>query len=253
MFACLGERRFFCLFLAGFLSFLLLAVLPFPLPLCLKPALDLLPFGFKEVLVTRHIENRIESTVDSGRALAHGLAELEDIVLDFVLMSRRDGRRRQSLEYFRDQTADRLQPFKAILDARAPGFDFHLPFQDRGHPYVILMPVGERGICGGSGWLDDGFGWHQRGRRSLSLLWRSRPTIEDINGFPLVLNDSPATRIIFVHSPCIDGSKPVGDGAQDQRRHPLRPAWGFHPRKDEVFRHSLAALNALHLGIGVDV
>ena len=117
MFACLGERRFFCLFIDGFPSFLLLEVLPFPLQLCLKPALDLLPLGFKEFLVAEHLDNRIESAVDVGRVLARGLAELEDIVLDFVLMSRRDGRRRQSLEYFRDQTADRLHPFKAILDA----------------------------------------------------------------------------------------------------------------------------------------
>ena len=91
MFACLGERRFFCLFIDGFLSFLLLEVLPFPLQLCLKPALDLLPFGFKEFLVARHIENRIESTVDSGRVLARGLAELGDIELHFILMRRRDG------------------------------------------------------------------------------------------------------------------------------------------------------------------
>ena len=33
----------------------------------------------------------------------------------------------------------------------------------------------------------------------------------------------------------------------------MRSAWGFHPREDQIFCHGLAALNALHLGIGVDM
>jgi hypothetical protein len=65
-------------------------VLPFPLQLCLKPALDLLPLGFKQFLVAEHLENRIESTVDVGRVMACGLAELGDIELHFILMRRRD-------------------------------------------------------------------------------------------------------------------------------------------------------------------
>ena len=55
----------------------LLEVLPFPPQLCLKPALDLLPLGFKEFLVAGHLENRGESAVDGGRVLAGGLAEWE--------------------------------------------------------------------------------------------------------------------------------------------------------------------------------
>ena len=66
-------------------------MLPFPPQLCLKPALDLLPLGFKEFLVAEHLENRIESAVDVGRVLARGLAELGDIELHFILMRRRDG------------------------------------------------------------------------------------------------------------------------------------------------------------------
>jgi hypothetical protein len=66
-------------------------VLPFPPQLCLKPALDLLPLGFKEFLVAEHLENRIKSAVDVGRVLARGLAELGDIELHFILMRRRDG------------------------------------------------------------------------------------------------------------------------------------------------------------------
>ncbi len=181
------------------------------------------------------------------------MAELGDIVLHFVLMRRRDGRRRQSLEDFGDQAGDRLQPFQAILDAPAPGFDLHLPFQDRCHTYIILMPFGKRCIGGRSGWLDDGFGWHQLFRRSRYHLWRCRPGVEDLNGFPLVVNDGQAARIVFFHPAGIDGGKPVGDGAQNQRSHTLRSARGFHPCEDQVFCHGLTALDALHLGIGVDV
>ena len=164
-----------------------------------------------------------------------------------------DGRRRQSLEDFGDQAGDRLQPFQAIFDAPTPGFDFHLPFQDRGHPHIILVPFGKRCFRSRSGWLDDGFGWHQLFRRSLSRQRRCSPCVERIYGFPLVLDDGQAAWIVFFHSPGIDGGKPVGDGAQDQRGHTLRSARGFHPCEDQVFRHSLAALDALHLGIGVDL
>jgi hypothetical protein len=55
------------------------------------------------------------------------------------------------------------------------------------------------------------------------------------------------------HPTCIDGGKPIGDGAKDQRSHTLRSTRGFHPCEDQVFRHSLTTLDALHLGIGVDV
>jgi hypothetical protein len=48
--------------------------------------LNPLPFGFKELLVARHIEGGIECAVDCGGVLARGLAELGDIILHFVLM-----------------------------------------------------------------------------------------------------------------------------------------------------------------------
>jgi hypothetical protein len=74
----------------------------------LKPALDLLLFGFKEFLVARHVKGSIESAVDRGGVLAHNLAEPGDIVLHFVLMRWRDGRRSQSLEDFGDQAKENL-------------------------------------------------------------------------------------------------------------------------------------------------
>ena len=127
-------------------SFLSLEVFLLPPQLYLKPALDLLPLGFKQFLVAVYLENRIESAVDGGRVLAHGLAELGDIVLHFILIRRRDGGRRQSREDVGDQAGDRLQPFQAIFDAGAPGFDFHLLFQDRLHAYIILVTVGKRSV-----------------------------------------------------------------------------------------------------------
>ena len=104
-------------------------MLPFPLQLCLKPALDLLLLGFKQFLVAEHLKNRIESTVDVCRVMARGLAELGDIELHYILMRRRDSvplerdtTSRSPLEevfLFRQGTA--AYPTPLLLQ---PGFDF---------------------------------------------------------------------------------------------------------------------------------
>lgn len=58
------------------------------------------------------------------------MVELGDVVLHFGLMLVSDRWRGQALEDVWNQAVVRLQPFQASFDAGAPGFDFHLPFQD---------------------------------------------------------------------------------------------------------------------------
>jgi hypothetical protein len=95
-------------------------VLPFPLQLCLKPALDLLPLGFKQFLVAEHIENRIESAEDDGRVMACGLAELGDIELHFMLIRRPD-----SVPLERDTTS--RSPLEEVFLFRQGTFAYPAP------------------------------------------------------------------------------------------------------------------------------